>query len=595
MLRAACRDRGRIVRLSPDGTIQVLTATFHSACDPDVSFDGTRCLFAAKRTAEDDWNIYEMTVDGSRFRQITRSRGDCRSPRYQSSFYQISEEEPWYQILFVGSDPRGLNETGTAVATAIYSCKLDGSLVRRVTFNLSSDFDPSIMWDGRLLYSTWQRRTLQRGDRGRIVLLDANPEGTDYAPFATDCGLRIKHMACTTPDGLAVFVETDHSPWDGAGQLASVSLLRPLHTYRRLTEPADGLFHCPSPLPDGIILVSRRPADGSGTHAVYRLDPESKRMAIAYDDPQRHDIQATAITPHPEPDGRSSSVLDDDPTGKLYCLSIYNSDHQDRRFVPGMAKRLRVVEGLPRTATDREKPVGASLPEIARRRVLGEAPIAQDGSFNIEVPANVPLELHVLDEDGISLRSCGWVWTRNHFNQGCVGCHEDPELTPENRLAEALDRPTVRLLAPPEERPSVDFRRDVLPIVEAKCTGCHGSNGSPPVLAAGTKVDPEQAYLALRSLAEGSEAESAMGKYVHPGRARTSPLVWHMFGRNTSRPWDGNWRSRPATPIPPGESPPLTHPERETIVRWIDLGAAFEGIGLSAVKGRLGEAEGNGG
>ena len=48
---------------------------------------------AAKTTEQDNWNIYEIGVDGSGLRQITRGLGDCRRPSYQSRFYQISDAE----------------------------------------------------------------------------------------------------------------------------------------------------------------------------------------------------------------------------------------------------------------------------------------------------------------------------------------------------------------------------------------------------------------------------------------------------------------------------------------------------------------------
>lgn len=586
-LRGDYGNQSRIVLISPDRPARVLTGAFHSACDLDISFDATRFLFAARRTADDHWNIYEMVINGGEVRQITRALGDCRSPSYQSSHYQITEKEPWQQITFVRAEREVVNEAGSAPATALYSCKLDGSLVRRLTFNLSSDFDPTVMWDGRLVYSTWQRRNFEHGVQGRVAIMEANTDGTDYGLLVLgEAGLRIKHMTCTTPDGLAVFIETDRVPWDGSGQLGSVSLLRPLHTYRSITAAADGLFHSPSPLPDGTLLVSRRQADGSGTHGVYRLEPKTKRMTLLFDDPQYHEIQAKAVAARAEPDGRSSSILNDDPNGKLYCLNVYTSDLKDRSWMPpGTATRLRILEGVPRKAGDTAEAVlGKELPQLAARKILGEIPVCPDGSFNIEVPANVPLELQLLDESGLALRSCGWIWTRNHFNQGCVGCHEDGELTPENYLVDAFDQPTIPVMRTKHQH-TVDFRRDILPIVAAKCIGCHGKEGSPPLLGDTGQLDPRQVYLALRAPENPAAAETGLGKYIHPGIARTSPLVWHLFGRNTSRPWDGGCAARPAKPILPGQSAALTESERETLVRWIDLGASFEGVAPSTPGG----------
>ena len=418
MLRAAYGDGARLVLRSPEGALRVLSEGFHSAADPDVSFDGKRILFAARRTASDNWNIYEMEAGGGVARQITRGLGDCRSPAYQPALFVLDAERPWYQITFVSNVD--------APSTNLYSVKLDGSGLRRLTFNPSSSFDPFLMPDGRILFASWQRHNPAHGPRGRIGLFGVNLDGTDFAVFSAGEVQRIKHMPCVTTSRLAVFVEAEQAPWDGAGRLGSVSLRRNLHSHRAITGPADGLFHSPSPLPDGTILVSRRPADDTGTHAIYRLDPATGRRDLLFDDPERHDIQARLLAPRPEPDGRSSVVDESDPNGKLYCLSVYTADVA---LAPGTARRLRVVEGSAQ---------GAS-------RALGEVNLEEDGSFNIQVPANIPIQLQVLDAGGKPLRSCAWIWVKNRESRGCIGCHEDGELVPENRLATALTRPSVHV------------------------------------------------------------------------------------------------------------------------------------------------------
>jgi hypothetical protein len=346
MLRADYGDGARLIMVFPDQTVKVLSRNFYSACDPEISFDASHILFAGKRKPADNWNIFEMSIDGSAVRQITDGIGDCRSPLYQATLYTIVSDKPWYQLTFVGSERGALNEYGAAKATNLYSCKLDGSSVRRLTFNLSSDIDPFIMPDGRLLFASWQRSTLNRGPLGRIALFGINIDGADYAAFCTGEGKRIKHMPCTTTKGLAVFVEADSVPWDGSGTLGSVRLQRPLHSYRPITKVSDGLFHSPSPLPDGRILVSRRSSGDDDTHKVYCLDPANGEMELIFDAPDYHDIQAKAVQPHPEPDGRSSVVTEEDPHGKLYCLNVYINDLKPQWLPTGTVRRLRVLEGI---------------------------------------------------------------------------------------------------------------------------------------------------------------------------------------------------------------------------------------------------------
>jgi hypothetical protein len=615
MLRAAYGEGARIVILYPDRTLRVLTRGFASAADLDVSFDGKHILFAGKRKASDHWNVYEMQADGSGVRQVTRDLGDCRSPIYQATLNTLVADKPWYQIAFVSTASGELNEYAPEIATDLYSCRPDGTLVNRLTFNPSSDFDPVLVWDGRLIFAAWQRNRLERGVLGRVGLFELNQDGTDLTLLCADQGRRIKHMPTVTTDGLVVFVEAGEVGWDGAGSLAAVSLRRPLRAYRQITCGSDGLFHSPSPLPDGKILVSRRPHDGSGTHGVFRLDANTGRFEPIFDDPKYHDIQAKILAPRPEPDGRSTSVFVatgdiDDPTskqsfvpknarGKLYCLNVYISDlGRSEWLAPGTAKRVRVLEGLPWHRGDRPfflpegVAIGASgggstqagIPPVLPRRFLGEVPVEEDGSFNVEVPADIPIEIQLLDEKGMALRSCAWIWVKNNEPRGCIGCHEDQELTPENRMVDAVKKPSIPLTLPPERRRHVDFRRDVMPIVEAKCASCHGPGKTPRLDGGSELVDHgshayfNRAYESLLAAHEtAGERRSAFGRYVHAGRARTSPLVWHLFGQETSRPWDIRTKTgSKVKPMPPEGAAALTDDEKRTFVEWIDTGALWD-------------------
>jgi hypothetical protein len=574
----------RLVLLARDGTTRVLTSSFHSACDPDVSVDGGRILFAGQTAAGGDWNIHEMDMQSLTTRPVTRNAGNCRSPIYTSIFYTITEKEPWEQIAFVSTLASQADERGAGPATSLYTCKLDGSFPQRITYNLSSDLDPAIMADGRLVYAAWHRATFDDGVRGRLVVEGINTDGSDRAPLVSRRGGQLQRMPCVTTGGLLVFVEVDPSAGVGAGRLSCVSLRRPLHTYRSITGPRDGLFYSPSPLPDGRILVSWRPADGSASFGLYRLDPATGQRELVFDDPRYHEIRARAVHVRRRPDGRSSVVSAEDPLAKLYCMSVYLTEFKNRAWLaPGSVKTLRVIEGVPAPLTGRggEGLTLASIPQLAARRILAEAPVKQDGSFQLTVPASTPIQLQILDDQGIALRSCGWIWARNHQAQGCIGCHEDPELTPPNRVPDALNDAPAVAAVPIERRITVDFAEQIAPIVSSKCVPCHraGDRAADLDLAGETEVGGrgggklDRLYQALLAPVRAADPTSGLGKYVHPGRARTSPLVWHILGRNTARPWDGEAAGENAKPIPAGKSEPLTVVEKQTIIRWIDLGA----------------------
>ena len=89
-----------LVRLAPsDPTPHSLTPDFFTAADPRISLDGTHVLFAAQRTADSSWQIWEINVDGSDVRQITRCPGDCLKaaylPRGQIVYTSLAEGPVW--------------------------------------------------------------------------------------------------------------------------------------------------------------------------------------------------------------------------------------------------------------------------------------------------------------------------------------------------------------------------------------------------------------------------------------------------------------------------------------------------------------------
>ena len=605
-------EGGQVLIYYPNGSRLNLTAGFDRACDPEVSFDGQRILFAGERSAADDWNIHEIGSDGAGLRQVTSGLGDCRSPLYLSMLYTLISDNPWHQIAFVSNVAQTAGEYGLWPVAAIYSSRIDGTDLMRLTHGPSGDSNPYQMPDGRLLFSGWRPRLPER--QARLPLFAVNIDGTDFTLFSDSEGLRHKRMPCVTTKRLAIFVESEQLRSDEAGNLASVTLRRNFHSYRQLTKEGDGLFRSPSPLPDGRILVSMRDANGKGTFGICIFDPESGAVVPVLDDPEFDEIQAKILVARPEPDGRSTSVLRrtgeiEDPhalepqdkksgageirSGRLYCLNVYNSGFTSPATLPrGAVKRVRVLEGLPATLIPSRKIAGdgsARLPgnvgpPILKRRFIGEAPVEADGSFNLHVPADVPIELQILDADGLALASCSWIWIKNNEPRGCIGCHEDPELVPENRLVAAIAKPSMELVLPPERRRSIDFLHDIKPIIRSRCVTCHKTGGFQPRLddvkdSAGIADlrNPDGSYQSL--LGRGQEEDPGSlpgGKYVTIGRARTSPLIWHLFGRNTSRPWDSPATAATFKPMPPVDGSALSENERRTFAEWIDTGAHWD-------------------
>src|ERR1035438_8102713 len=103
----------------------------------------------------------------------------------------------------------------------------------------------------------------------------------------------------------------------------------------------------------------------------------------------------------------------------------------------GCRKSLSPATPAPYRAPPRGRAAGAPVP-------LGQAPVESDGSFYVQVPADQPLRMELLDASGRSVRAeRDWFWMRPSEQRICVGCHAGPERAPENRLPEVLLHSTI--------------------------------------------------------------------------------------------------------------------------------------------------------
>lgn len=561
LVRSDQFNGAQLIVVSPAGEVRVLSTGFQSACDPNVSFDGQRVLFAGRKAVDARWRVWEIGVDGSGLRAITPETIDARHPIHVSSLFTLNSPQPWQTLLFVGREP-AITGTGLTATTSLYSIKLDGGDLRRLTYNPGNSLDPFPMWDGRVIYAAERHSQESSATAGRLGLFAIHIEGADMEAYGGELGRRGQQMPCATEGGLVLFIESETATADGAGQLAWVEQRRPHRTYHAMKPDAAHRYAYPSPLQKNAVLVAQRDARGQGRWAIVRFDADTGAIAPVFASTDRHVVQAVAVQAHRAPDGHSTVVTTADNFGTLYGLDCYTTDAaHSGKLQPGEVKRVRLIEGVATTAASASPP-----PPATARRLIGEASVEADGSFNLFVPSDTPLLLQTVDENGLALGTCGWIWVKPKEKRGCIGCHEDPERTPENNFVLALHHDSVPLLAPVADRRTVSFAHDVAPILQ-RCleAGLGDARGQPLRLALDTPAGRHAAY---ETLTQGPDA------LVEPGRARTSRLVWQLLGRNTSRPWDPAAQEKAPPPAAPATR--LTTDELRTLILWIDLGAAYD-------------------
>ncbi|MHC4382439.1 MAG: HzsA-related protein [Planctomycetota bacterium] len=414
----------RIVSFDPsrpqDGVTN-LTRGFSAAARPDVSFDGQRLLFVGRQTSDEPFAVWEMNVDGSGSRRITNQAAGIREAIYLSTIYTIDDAEPTDQIAYCGEDAGGTR--------VLYTCRMDGTRAAQITFDPHGATDPCALSDGRLLFS---------GGPGS-ALLTVNTDGTDVFVFAAAHEpAAFRGMACETDEGWVVYVESPNDDEDRGGALVAVSRTSSLHTRRVIDDGVSGRYRSPAPAGAGRLLVSfRRPE--SRSYDLSWVDFGIGKRSGVFNSPQWHELDAMMVRPRVRPAGRSSVVDERVSRGLLYCLDAYLSDTAQSQVASEQRiERLsvyRAFAGKSREAHGQD--AGAIDQEL-----LGTVPVEADGSIHLGVPVRTPLRLETLGPDGEVLQAMrSWFWVMPGERRGCIGCHEDRELSPPNRHPLALRKP----------------------------------------------------------------------------------------------------------------------------------------------------------
>ncbi len=289
---------------------------------------------------------------------------------------------------------------------------------------------------------------------------------------------------------------------------------------------------------------------------------------------------------------------------------------------------LRVLALLP--STDRTYPNdGPGYSDVGdeRMRILGEIPVRHEGvidgngstdtSFLVRLPADVPFTFQTLDRNGMVLNMAQtWHQLRpGEVRYDCGGCHAhtkppldfyttaagQPGFVPTDL---ALQTPLLSLAAlngspatvtQTVQQVTVEYGRDIEPILAAKCAGCHtadtGVNGQGNLNLHDTGASPGtyfrlvedyQANYGLGVPSGAAEPNYFIGpqltRYIRAFQARESLLIWKLFGArldgrtNGTRTGDIDY-----TPASDAIHPPLlTWAEKLTLARWVDLGAPIE-------------------
>ncbi len=481
---------------------------------PAVSWDGTKLAFAARTSADTPLAIYTANADGSGCaKHPTISAHEARG-----NGLLIHDFDPAWapdgRLVFASTrgaikqsdlDYEGPTRTPASMLPNSNIYVLEGDKIRQLSFLLNAELAPSFMSDGRLMFTTEKRAPGFYQLAGRRQNLD----GGDYHPlYAQRKSLGFEQMTevAELADRNFIGVFSDKGALAGAGTVGVVN--RSLGPDQEARDPTDrfylkslhlpdaaatgkpmstGAYRSPSPLPThgflasyaaanpygfdgGFDLVQVDPRVGTRTVLVTRPAGKSIVEAVAVYARPNHGVFASrldevngATTVEPGALDALAHVLDVPLLGSLLFENI-----RAARKIDGMASGLGLLESLP-------PPAGAASFDAldaafvandeygklwVKRRRLGKANLADDGSLSFRIPGGMPFVLELY--------------------------------TGKDSVLAATQKEEMQLL--PGERSRIGFRG---PLFNAQCGGCHGAISgleidvhlTPDVLTAASRVE----------------------------------------------------------------------------------------------------------
>jgi len=594
--------------VAPNGRVRELVPQFAGGLFGrfDLSFDAKKVVFAYKKSEDRGYRIYEIGIDGTGLRQLTfDDPAESRLREQYGEKYRFEDCDPIYlpdgRIMFTSTRSQRRVFCFPSTVTSLYLMAADGGPMRCLSEGPVNEMAPSVMEDGRVLYTRWEY--VDKGFGNVQSLWSMYPDGSHSAHvYKSDLVLPAGLIDARRVPGSGLIVATG-APHCGLSvgpvvlvdnainrrTAAGMTNITPELGYPGMGHHPSGrtfgYFKEPYPLSEKCFLVSYNPfpKDHEPTgYGIYVLDAWGNRAEL-YRDPKISCFQPIPVRSRRRPPVVPSFAEQREAQEKALGIVFMQDVYQGMTGIPrGRVKYLRVMEAIGVSwddgwRSDQQKD-GAGLQasavslqcDVNIKKVHGIATVHEDGSACFTVPAERNLFFQALDESYMELqRMRTFVNLMPGEKRSCIGCHEHRTSAPPVRPARpmALSRPAETLRPQPGETGphTVHYARDIRPILDKRCIGCHGGEeprGRLDLTGELTKLF-DRSYESLISKGLVSHLNDGYGA------ANVAPEPPLTFGSHRSRLVE---RIRK----PPCKAN-LTREEFIRIVTWIDSNAPYYG------------------
>ncbi len=515
-----------------------------SIADLKLHWDGNRILFTSLMP-DKRWNIFETTLNGD-----GKAKPIVDTVEPDLEFFDGAYLPDGRMIVISNIGYQGVpcvNGWDPVGNSMLYDTKTKS--LRRLTFDQDANWNPTIMHNGKVMYTRWEYTDLTHYF-SRIVM-HMNPDGTENkALFGSGemfpnstfdmqslpghssafVGIISGHHGIARSGRIILFDPTKARA-GVAGMLQEIPYRnRPIEPVIKdeLVNDVWPQFIKPFPLDDKYYLVAAK-LDPNALWGIYLVDVFDNVTLLASFEGQGLispiPVRATKVPP-----AIPDRVKLGDKEATVFIQDIYEGE--GLRGVPrGTVKALRVLSYEYAYITSPSDFYAQGIQSgWDIKRLLGVVPVEADGSVIFKIPANMPIALQPLDSEGRAIQ-----WMRSWFTGmpgeivSCIGCHEDQNKIPIPKRVIASRKAPVKITQPEGGVRSFTFDYEVQPILDRACISCHnGENGNMDLRGGRKDKDTGygMSYLAIHPFInrQGSEADMpVLAPYEY--HASTSELV----------------------------------------------------------------------
>jgi hypothetical protein len=513
----------------------------------DLSFDAERIVFDYKPSIEEGFRIWQCNIDGSGLGQLTFTPPDEDDNIKEYDLgndlfnFHYDDMQPCYapddHIIFTSTRCKYTtlcDYSGILVTPVLHRIDLDGGNMEKLTDSPVSEFCPTVMPDGRIMYTRWEY--VDKSSVRIKVLMAMRPDGSMteelFGLDHSDPAAVMYGRVVPGESNLITCIGCPHCPQGSSlGELMLINTRKNVRTTEAVTRitknvrmnheggwefwngkrwrqdrsgKSGRLYGTPYPVNANTFMVSCKYNESDrwsdlDAYDLYLIDAWGNHTYI-YGERRTSCWHPVPLAARQKPDvmyaPRNPQLAE---LNQAMCVvtDIYRGMDGVAR---GDVKYLRVNIVVSRPWSSHRIPLWGAGDEDGRPRTqLGIVPVEEDGSACFIVPADENIQLQALDENYMEVQR-----ERTYFNmkpgevRSCIGCHERRKSTPSNSKSEIFPLALQKVPSIPGPQPGeragkgkwsgwgtnvIHYESDIQPIWEknradGSCVSCHSGKDS---------------------------------------------------------------------------------------------------------------------